>query len=163
MTDTRFNDLILKYHIGHDYKTPAVFLSGAMTGLTPEEQKRWRNRIIEILGNDVVVYDPTCFDAESQDNQVQENGFNYDISSIINSDMVILNLNKCMTSVGTCQEIMLAWLLGIPIVGFWENKEDIVPLHPWIEKELSLKFNNFEVLKFYLLKQFIFKQEKKDE
>ena len=34
------------------------------------------------------------FDAESKDAEVQENGFNFDISSIINSDMVILNLKK---------------------------------------------------------------------
>ena len=161
--NTRFGELMGKYRIGTEYKNLAIFLSGAMTGLTPEEQKGWRDKIKNwMICEKVVIFDPTCFDAESKDAEVQENGFNFDISSIINSDMVILNLKKCMTSVGTCQEIMLAWLLGIPIIGFWEKEEDVVPLHPWIEKELTCKFKNIEILRYFLYNWFS-KWEKNNE
>lgn len=161
--NTRFGELMEKYRIGTEYKNLAIFLSGAMTGLTPEEQKGWRDKIKNwMICKKVVVFDPTCFDAESKDAEVQENGFNFDISSIINSDMVILNLKKCMTSVGTCQEIMLAWLLGIPIIGFWEKEEDVVSLHPWIEKELTCKFKNIELLRYFLYNWFS-KWEKNNE
>lgn len=161
--NTRFDELMGKYRIGTEYKNLAIFLSGAMTGLTPEEQKGWRDKIKNwMICKKVVVFDPTCFDAESKDAEVQENGFNFDVNSIINSDMIVLNLKKCMTSVGTCQEIMLAWLLGIPIIGFWEKEEDVVPLHPWIEKELTYKFKNIELLRYFLYNWFS-KWEKNNE
>lgn len=145
---TRLDELIKEYDVMYRY--PTIFLSGAMTGLTEKEQKCWREYLKGYLRDIYLIIDPTVFDAEDDNEETQRLGHDYDLSGIINCNYFVVNLNKAAQSVGTCQEIMFAWLLKKPILGFWESKECAQILHPWIKNKLSNQFLSIDALKLYL-------------
>lgn len=116
MRNDRLDDLVQRYKL--EVNCPIIFLSGAMTGLSPKEQTGWREALKKHFVNNYQFFDPTVFDAEDESDEVQQMAHEYDICGIINCDYFVVNLNKAKTSVGTCQEIMLAWLLGKDIIGF---------------------------------------------
>lgn len=144
----RLDDLVQKYKL--EVNCPIIFLSGAMTGLSLKEQTGWREALKERFVNNYQCFDPTVFDAEDESDEVQQMAHEYDICGIINCDYFVVNLNKAKTSVGTCQEIMLAWLLGKDIIGFFENEDLVEPLHPWIENKLNKKFKRMDTLVMFL-------------
>ena len=139
---TRLDELIKEYDVMYRY--PTIFLSGAMTGLTEKEQKCWREYLKGYLRNIYLIIDPTVFDAEDDNEETQRLGHDYDLFGIINCNYFVVK------SVGTCQEIMFAWLLKKPILGFWESKECAQLLHPWIKNKLSNQFLSIDALKLYL-------------
>lgn len=148
MRNDRLDDLVQKYKL--EINCPIIFLSGAMTGLSLKEQTGWREGLKERFVNNYQFFDPTVFDAEDESDEVQQMAHEYDICGIINCDYFVVNLNKAKTSVGTCQEIMLAWLLGKDIIGFFENEDLVEPLHPWIENKLNKKFKTIDTLVMFL-------------
>lgn len=148
MKNDRLEVLVQKYKVEAD--CPTIFLSGAMTGLSLKEQTGWREALKERFMNNYQFFDPTVFDAEDESDEVQQMAHEYDICGIINCDYFVVNLNKAKTSVGTCQEIMLAWLLGKDIIGFFENEDLVEPLHPWIENKLNKKFKRMDTLIMFL-------------
>ena len=159
MRNDRLDDLVQKYKL--EVNCPIIFLSGAMTGLSLKEQTGWREALKERFVNNYQFFDPTVFDAEDESDEVQQMAHEYDICGIINCDYFVVNLNKAKTSVGTCQEIMLAWLLGKEIIGFFENPDLVEPLHPWIENKLDNKFNSIETLTMFLTLEYYKKWWKK--
>lgn len=166
MNNNRLDELVKEYSF-HSYniycKMPVIFLSGAMTGLSEAEQKGWRKYLKNPFDGIYYVIDPTVFDAESDDEDTQKLGHDFDLCGITNCDYFVVNLNKAAQSVGTCQEIMYAWLLKKPILGFWESKEYVQPLHPWIKNKLSSEFKSIETLKMYLkLEYYKYKAKEKN-
>ena len=159
MRNDRLEVLVQKYKVEAD--CPIIFLSGAMTGLSQKEQTGWREALKERFVNNYQFFDPTVFDAEDESDEVQQLAHEYDICGIINCDYFVVNLNKAKTSVGTCQEIMLAWLLGKQILGFFEIKDLEEPLHPWIKNKLNNKFNSIETLTMFLTLEYYKKWWKK--
>ena len=163
---TRLDELIKEYGF-HSYnilcESPIIFLSGAMTGLSDEEQKGWRVNLTQYFNNQYMLIDPTVFDAESENEEAQRIGHDYDLCGITNCNYFVINLNNVTQSVGTCQEIMYAWLLYKPILGFWENEELVQPLHPWIRNKLSKHFSSIEDLKTYLQLEYYRPKEKNNE
>lgn len=152
MRNDRLEVLVQKYKVEAD--CPTIFLSGAMTGLSQKEQTGWREALKERFVNNYQFFDPTVFDAEDESDEVQQLAHEYDICGIINCDYFVVNLNKAKTSVGTCQEIMLAWLLGKDIIGFFENEDLVEPLHPWIENKLNKKFKRMDTLIMFLILEY---------
>jgi len=149
----RLDELVEDYSLSSSHcrwSMPVIFLSGAMTGLSELEQKKWRKYFIDHFEGTYYIIDPTVFDAEDEDKETQELGHVYDLYGIINCDYFIVNLNKAVQSVGTCQEIMFAWLLKKPIIGFWESKDLVQPLHPWIENKLTNKMVSIDTVRMYL-------------
>ena len=157
---TRLDELIKEY--GLNYRYPVIFLSGAMTGLTEKEQKCWREYLKGYLRDMYFIIDPTVFNAEDDNEEIQQRGHDYDLFGIINCNYFVVNLNKAAQSVGTCQEIMLAWLLKKPILGFWESKECAQSLHPWIKNKLSNQFLSIDALKLYLQLMYYKRKAKED-
>ena len=150
---TRLDELVEEYSLSSyhcRWSMPVIFLSGAMTGLSELEQKNWRKYFKDCFQSEYYIIDPTVFDAEDEDKETQELGHAYDLCGIINCDYFIVNLNKVAQSVGTCQEIMFAWLLKKPIIGFWESKDLVQPLHPWIENKLTNKMVSIDTVRMYL-------------
>ena len=150
---TRLDELVEEYSLSsyhYRWSMPVIFLSGAMTGLSELEQKNWREYFKNHFKSEYHIIDPTVFDAEDEDKETQELGHVYDLCGIINCDYFIVNLNKAAQSVGTCQEIMFAWLLKKPIIGFWESKDLVQPLHPWIENKLTNKMGSIDTVRLYL-------------
>lgn len=138
----KIGELIMKYHIPYSCVL-TCFLSGGMTGLTKEERTKWRS---DVRIHGIYFIDPTIFDPDNSDPEYQQKGYEYCIEGIINCDFVIVNLDN-QTSVGTAQEIMLAWLLSKPIIGLYTKDE---PLHPWYKNKLNVLYDNIDELKIFL-------------
>ena len=85
----------------------------------------------------------------------------FDLSAIINSEYIVVNLKNIEKSVGTCQEVMFAWLLNKKILGFFPKEEDVKDLHYWINSKLTIQFHSIEALKTYLLLKYY--KEKNNE
>lgn len=113
-----------------------IYLSGGMTGLTLEEQMKWRSQIINALKYgefDVkkslsFFSPPEYYNFESKDYKSEREVFEFDLSQLRNSDLVIVNFNAPQ-SIGTAMELILAKELHIPVIGL--NK-DGTELHPWL-------------------------------
>lgn len=113
-----------------------ITLSGAMSGLTWEEQAKWRNQVKNaILYGDYdyefkpIFFDPTLYyNFEEKRHKSEREVFEFDLNAIRKSDLVIVNFNDAQ-SIGTAMEIMLARELHIPIIGLNKDK---VELHPWL-------------------------------
>lgn len=149
----KIDELIKKYRSPVKMETPVCFLSGGMTGLTKEERCEWRDQV-QIDG--VLFIDPTVYDPDNLDPDYQQRGYEYCLNGIVNCDIVVVNLNN-QKSVGTAQEIMLAWLLDKPIIGLYNSDE---PLHSWYKNKLMSLFNNIGTLRLYL-KSWAYKERMK--
>lgn len=109
-----------------------------MTGLTRDEMTGWRNKIRErALCRDMRVLDPTVF----SDNFVNDGkeSFVYDTNLVRKSNVLIVSMNK-PDSVGTAQEVMLAYEYNKPIIMIankdkWENE-----VNPWLKHEATAVF-----------------------
>ena len=124
-----------------------VFLSGGMTGLTENEACEWRTtfKIEKIIQDDVpfIFIDPSYyyFPSDKTTQEYEKEAMEYDLYWVKHSDLIIVNFNS-LSSIGTAQEIMLAYTLNKPIIGMIEeDKYD--QLHPWYKEE-CLKIFKYE-------------------
>ena len=118
-----------------------VFLSGGMSGLTHEEMTGWRNAIKRqsdycnmriISPPDYFIYGCDCYDEDKE-------SFVFDTYWVKKSDVVIVNMNS-PKSIGTAQEVMLAYEYGKPIImiatkEIWNNE-----VNPWLKHEATTVF-----------------------
>jgi len=115
-----------------------VFLSGGMTGLTKKEASHWRTEFkLENVreGNDFIFIDPTYLytPSNNSDQLYEKEAMEYDLYWVKHSDLIVVNFNS-LSSIGTAQEVMLAYTLNKPIIGMIEeDKYD--QLHPWYKQE----------------------------
>ena len=115
-----------------------VFLSGGMTELTEDEACEWRtsfksNNIIQDFP--FIFIDPTYyyFPSDKTTQEYEKEAMNYDLYWVKHSDIIVVNFNS-LTSIGTAQELMLAYTLNKPIIGMIpEDKYE--QLHPWYKEE----------------------------
>lgn len=113
-----------------------IYLSGGMSGLTQEEQLKWRNQIENAINygeydlsvKPVFFSPPKYYAIDSDDYKTEREAMDYDLYKLRSSNMVIVNFNV-PNSLGTAMELMLARELHIPVIGL--NK-DGVELHPWL-------------------------------
>lgn len=117
-----------------------IYLAGAMSGLTMEEMNKWRFDTKSLLiqtsklsTTKVNVINPvTYFNFENNIHQTEMEVMKFDLAKVKLSDIVIVNMDKLNTSIGTSIECYEAWKSGIPVLAFggdvlYEN------LHPWIK------------------------------
>ena len=122
-----------------------VFLSGGMSNISEEDSKKWRNlfekkRFRNVISriyysdyyiflNPTKLYKPT----EPYNQTYEKEAMEYDLYWVKHSDLIVVNFNS-LSSIGTAQEIMLAYTLNKPIIGMIEeDKYD--QLHPWYKEE----------------------------
>lgn len=121
-----------------------IFLSGGITGLNDEDCKKWRDYVTKrflyygipyfVIVNQMNHFNPN----EETSDSLEKEAMMYDLHHLRTSDVVIVNLNKT-DSIGTAQELMLAYELHIPIIGFIKaDKKD--KIHPWIQTEVTKLF-----------------------
>lgn len=129
-----------------------IFLSGGMTGLTEEEASKWRTsfKLNNAVQDDTpfIFIDPTYyyFPTDKTTQEYEKEAMNYDLYLVKHSDLIIVNFNS-LSSIGTAQELMLAYTLDKPIIGMIpEDKYE--QLHPWYKEECMKIFkydsNNLE-------------------
>lgn len=121
-----------------------VFLSGGMSNIPEEDSKKWRKLFKQskyknissayyadqyIFINPTTLYKPS----EPYDPILEKEAMEYDFYWVKHSDLIVVNFNS-LSSIGTAQEIMLAYTLNKPIIGMIEeDKYD--QLHPWYKEE----------------------------
>lgn len=122
-----------------------IFLSGGMSNISEEDSKKWRNlfekkRFRNVISrtyysdyyiflNPTTLYKPT----EPYNQTYEKEAMEYDLYWVKHSDLIVVNFNS-LSSIGTAQEIMLAYTLNKPIIGMIEeDKYD--QLHPWYKEE----------------------------
>lgn len=121
-----------------------VFLSGGITGLNNEDCKIWRDYISErflydyFVGCSIVNQMNHFNPNEETSDSLEKEAMMYDLYHLRTSNVVIVNLNKT-DSIGTAQELMLAYELHIPIIGFIKE-ENLSKIHPWIQTEAGKLF-----------------------
>ena len=136
-----------------------IYLSGAMSGISLEEQTKWRMKLKDAIlysdfeyVNKPIFFDPTqkysCFENYHKS---EREAFEYDLDYLRKSDLIVVNFNK-PDSLGTAMELMLGKELHIPIIGLNQNNEQI---HPWLELCCTRICDNFKelvehIVNFYL-------------
>lgn len=112
-----------------------IYLSGGMSGLSFEEQSKWRLQIIHAIkyNNDCekkpIFFNPVdYYNFEEKQHKSEREIFEFDLNALRKSDLVIVNFND-EKSIGTAMELMLAKERNIPIIAYGVNNKEV---HPWL-------------------------------
>lgn len=129
-----------------------VYLTGGMTGLSFEESNAWRNEVKNWIGESCKLINPnTYYNFEHEFHDTEKEVRNFDLSMVRKSDLIIVNFNSPQ-SIGTAQELAVAYEYRIPVIGLnSENKE----LHPWLieccDKMFSEMSDLLDYVQYYYL------------
>lgn len=141
-----------------DMETVKIYLSGAMSGISFDEQTKWRKQVIEAIKYNCECektpsfFDPTrYYNFEDNHHKSEREIMEFDLNALRKSDLVIVNFNE-PNSIGTAMELMLANELNIPIIALDRDNKDI---HPWLKCCCNRICNNIRELvshvsEFYL-------------
>lgn len=117
-------------------ETIKIYLSGAISGISWEEQTKWRRNVVDAIkyNYDVskkpVFFNPVqYFNFEEKRYKSEREVMEFDLNALRKSDLVIVNFND-PSSLGTCAELAIAYELKIPILGLNKDEKE---LHPWLE------------------------------
>lgn len=115
-----------------------IYLSGAMSSVSFEEQSKWRSQIINAIKfgdyhceKKVEFFNPVnYYNFAEVRHKSEREVMEFDLNALRNSDLVIVNFND-PKSLGTCAELAIAYELKIPIIGI--NKSGY-ELHSWLKE-----------------------------
>ena len=117
-------------------ETVKIYLSGGMSGLSFEEQSKWRTKIINAIKYNYdcekkpIFFNPVdYYNFEETRHKTEYEAMEFDLNALRNSNLVIVNFND-PKSLGTCAELAIAYEMKIPVIGINKNNKD---LHPWLE------------------------------
>ena len=139
---------------------PKIYLSGAMTGVSFEEQNEWRQKFVDWFENVAECFNPVAHFSEHYcDNNLADfTGYksdrevmNFELNELRKSDLVIANLTK-PNSLGTMAEIAIAYELRIPVYGITDKPSK---LHPWQRDMCERIFKSYESCAMYLLDHYL--------
>lgn len=143
-----------------------IYLAGGMSGLTDNEQIKWRVQIKNAITlSDFDLKKTPEFFIPPEYYQIKENKLNlnidkekyereamkFDLYNLRKSDLVIVNFNS-PKSIGTAMELMLAKEHHIPVVGL--NKINY-ELHPWLCECCLHIFNSTRDLVEFVVKYYL--------
>lgn len=120
-------------------KTYKIFTSGRMSGLAYDRQNGWQRRIEDLIKNRtdksvVFVHPPMFYQYEENNPQNDIESMNWEMNQLIDSDVLIVDLNDISYSIGTHIKLGIAAavnkiaLKNIFIVGVGKPDTN----HPWI-------------------------------
>lgn len=115
-----------------------IFLSGAMTGLSLEEQNKWRNQIRDAiiygdydLNKTPIFFNPAnYYSPATNEHKSEREAMEFDLNHLRKSNLVIAKFDA-NNSIGMNMELMLAKELRIPVIGLDEYG---VKIHPWLNE-----------------------------
>lgn len=132
-----------------------IYLAGSMEAISEDEARAWRkefsNELLSHYKNEDSCYGINChsiFDptkyytyknrqvlaTEEAKIRYDKECFDYEMRNVNSADYMIVNLSHIRQSVGTLQELAIAYQNDIPIIGINKNNE---PLHSWVLNECS--------------------------
>ena len=95
----------------------------------------WRQKAKELLEDSFSVIDPTYYyNYGSNEHKTEKEIMRFDMRKVLYSNVVLVNLKDLDKSLGTSDEILLAYLNNIPVIGF--NTENTV-IHPWKNEQID--------------------------
>ena len=117
-----------------------IYLAGAMEAYKDSDKaSEWRSKVKEYFVQYALGFE--CIspvDYYSFRNNIAKNSseiMRFDLRKVKESDVILVNLNDIRKSLGTSDEILYAYLLGKPIVGFIdddiEGEELANKIHTW--------------------------------
>lgn len=139
-------------------ETVRIYLSGGMSGLSIEEQSKWRQMVINAIKygyeheKNASFFNPVdYYNFEEKQHKSEREIMEFDLYNLRNSDLVIVNFNN-IWSIGTAMELMLAKEMHIPVIGWNPNDE---ALHPWLKECVTRLCDNLReavehVVSYYL-------------
>ena len=140
-----------------------IYLAGKMGGLTYSEMNNWRhvlkNKLVstaDYRGCKAYVVNPVDFyNFEEVRHQSEREIKDFDLSHVLSSDIVIVNLDGLSTSDGTKYELHDARKANIPVIAFgeYESYED---LHPWTKDNITRVEKNIEDVVKYIRDFYMF-------
>ena len=122
-----------------------VYLAGKMSDLSFEDMNSWRFELKNLLhcfseqkGYVLQVINPVdYFNFEEERQQSDAEVEDYDLTHVVSSDVIIVNLDGLNTSIGTAIELHDAnYHNRIPVIAFGKKK-DYDNLHPWIKRKIT--------------------------
>lgn len=136
-----------------------IYLSGGMSGLTIEEQTKWRKRFCDAIKygdfdyeKNPIFFDPTQrYSLFEQEHKSEREAMEYDLNALRKSDIVVVNFNA-PKSIGTAMELIIAKELRIPVIALHQGDET---LHSWLVECCTRICDDFRelvehVVNFYL-------------
>ena len=132
-----------------------IYLSGAMSGISWEEQAKWRRQIQNTIrfgdydcSKKPIYFDPTqYYNYEEKLHKSEKEVMEFELSALRKSDLVIVNFNE-PRSIGTAIELAIAKELRIPIIGLNKDKKEI---HPWLLECTTRMCDDMEELIQYII------------
>ena len=117
-------------------ETVKIYLSGGMTGLSIEEQEKWRSQVSSAIKFEDNGYErkPIFFNPVNhyslleKQHKSEKEIMEFDLYNLRNSNLVIVNFNS-PSSIGTAMELMLAKEYRIPVIAFGADNKNV---HPWL-------------------------------
>ena len=114
-----------------------VYMAGAMSCYGTDEgyAKEWRKRVEDWFArntDNVKCINPMDYYSYSHDiSQSDIEVMRFDLHKVKTSDVVLVNCKDLFRSIGTSDEILYAYLNGIPVIGFVEDEKDLQTIHSW--------------------------------
>ena len=139
-------------------QTLKIYLAGKMSGLSFDEMKNWRREIrdklliaAQISDYQLQIINPVdYYNFEEKRYQSECEVEDYDLSHVVSSDIVIVNLDGLDSSDGTKIEIHDAkYHNKIPVITFGDKKV-YEKLHPWIKRDITRVEENMDDVVSYI-------------
>ena len=131
-------------------RDPKIYLSGKMSGISLEEAMVWRNKFINEYSKHTsftpdIFNPPLYFNYEMPVEAFSDREcFRYEMRILKTSDIVVVNLDQVETSIGSLQELAVAWANDIPVIAVDEKhdtlEEAVEDMHPWLVEEIDKIF-----------------------
>ena len=123
-------------------RTYKIYTAGKMSGLTEDEQMRWRLEFEHLLRiythlkskSFVCVHPPEYYQYDKSYHQTEREAMQWDLAQIRDSDIVVVNLDNIADSIGTNMELGYSEGMNqfgahhIHVIGIGASNID----HPWI-------------------------------
>lgn len=135
-----------------------IYLSGGMGNLSWDEQTKWRNSVIkyfkkyENLNYKLEIFDPTkYYNFQTKKHDTELEVMKFDIRNVKDSDLVLVYFNE-PKSIGTAQELAVAWDNRIPIIGVKSKNIDV---HPWLKEDCDKIFEDLYAACDYIIDYYL--------
>lgn len=135
-----------------------IYLAGGMSGLSLEEQMKWRNQFRQAVEfnysptkKPIYFSPPDYYSPATNAHKSEREAMEFELNHLRKSDVIVVNFNVPQ-SIGTAMELMAAKENRIPIIGL---RKDGVELHPWLIECCTRICDNFKelvehIVDFYL-------------
>ena len=140
-----------------------IYLCGKMGGLTHSEMYDWRaylkNKLVSTAdhrGYKAYVINPVdYYNFQEVKHQSEREVKDFDLSHVLSSDIVVVNLDGLSTSDGTKYELHDARKANIPVIAFGEYSL-YEELHPWTKDNITRVEKNMEDVVKYIRDFYMF-------